>query len=723
VKGWKTGTMLAAASAAALSQAALAQQATPQTTAQAGQPAAGAATDAVRKFEPAFFARYSPVTAFDMVRQLPGFSIDNGDSLRGFGATAGNVLIDGQRPSSKNSISDELQRIAARDVARIELIGAASAGDVDVRGYTELANVVLKPAPQMQTSSTWRGDLVWQGERLSVRASDTMSWKTQDLGVRLNVQAFNQGQREETTIDTRDAAGAPTFHTNEFSQQVFSELLVNASVNWTPTPQDTLNVTGRLTPRLFTRRTGQLRFTPAGALNRLTADDYTEKDILHAELGGDWEHKFSPQNSLKGILVNRSSTWRPQEFFETFSPTGSRTSASIFNTEMKTGEHVARGVWTLKPDDRHTVEIGIEGAFNYLDQHRAIDDLDVTTGVFGPRTVLVPNTRVEEVRAEASINDTWRIDPKLTLELGFTYEDSTITQSGDFSQEHSYTYPKPRLVATWTPTKEDQIRASVERTVAQLSFSEFAGNVVPNLGTRTEGNPDLRPQQVWETQLQWKRSVGERGSISLTGYYHQIDDTQDLMPIRPAQLQGAPPCDTNPNDNACVFTAAGNIGEGERYGIRLEASLPLDSVGVKGGILKIFGEARDSKVTDPITGLERRIANQFAYDWNIDFRQDLPDLKLSWGGDYSSSGNGETFRLNEQQVRAFGTGDLDLFIETTAIKGITLRFSADNIGDMPRYLDRRFFTPNRLPGGVFSGSEYRESLNGPVYGIVVSGAF
>jgi outer membrane receptor for ferrienterochelin and colicin len=716
--GWKTGTFLAAASLAALAQASGAQPAPVQTTqAQPGE------KEAVRKFEPSFFARYAPVTAYDMVRQLPGFSINNGDSLRGFGATAGNVLIDGQRPSSKNSISDELQRIAARDVARIELIGAAAAGDVDVRGYTELANVVLKPAQQLQTSNNWRGDTLWQGERLSVRVGDTMSWKTKDLGVRLNIQGTDQGQRQETEILNRDAAGALTFITNDFNQQVFGELLINATVNWTPTPQDTVNFTGRLMPRLFTRRTGQLRFTPAGALNRTTADDYTEKDILHVELGGDWEHKFSAQSALKGILVNRSVTWRPQEFFETFSATGARTSASTINTEVKTGEHVARGVWTLKPNEAHVVEFGGEVAFNYLDQHRAIADLNLGTGAFVPRVLPVATTRVEELRGEASINDTWRMSPVFTLELGFTYETSTITQTGDAEQERDFSYPKPSVTATWTPSKGDQVRASVERTVAQLSFSDFASNVVPLQGLLTLGNPDLKPQQAWEGTLQWKHAVGDRGSISLTGYYHQIEDTQDLVPIRPPQLQTIAPCPTNPNDNACVFTAAGNIGDGKRYGLRLESATPLDFVGIKGGMLKIFAEARDSEVTDPITGEERRINNQFAYDWNIDFRQDIPEWKIAWGGDYSSSGNGEAFRLNEQQVSAFGAGDLDLFIETTAVKGMTIRVTGDNLGDSPRFLDRRFFTPNRFPGGVFSGSEYRESVNGPIYGISVSGTF
>jgi hypothetical protein len=348
MKNWVSRAVLAAAMAAPTGEAIAQQQPAPE------QGATRSFTpDGVKVYDPAFFARYNPVTAFDMVRQVPGFAINNGESLRGFGATAGNVLIDGQRPSSKNSISDELLRIAARDVMRIEIIGAAAAGDVDVRGYTELANVVLKPATETQVSTTWSGDLAWQGERVSARAGATRSWKTDDMTVRLNLQAFNRAQRGETDITVRNAADTITSTRDEFSQQVFSELLFNGSVNWTPAPQDSINVTGRLTPRLFTNNTGSIAYNPAGTPTQYVADDYTEKDILHAELGGDWEHKFSPQNSVKLILVNRLVNWRPQELFEQFSPSGVRTFAQEINTEVRTGEHVVRGVWTLKPNDAH----------------------------------------------------------------------------------------------------------------------------------------------------------------------------------------------------------------------------------------------------------------------------------------------------------------------------------------------------------------------------------
>jgi hypothetical protein len=238
---------------------------------------------------------------------------------------------------------------------------------------------------------------------------------------------------------------------------------------------------------------------------------------------------------------------------------------------------------------------------------------------------------------------------------------------------------------------------------------------VPVQGTITVGNPDLEPAQTWESSLQWKRPVGQRGSVSITGYYHQIEDVQDFIPIWP--IPTCPPPSTDP---ACVFTAAGNIGDGERWGVNLEATFPLDAI-IKGGILKITGGARDSRVTDPITGAERRITGDLDYNWNIDFRQDLPELKLAWGGDYTGSGESDVFRLNEHQIRGAGEGDLDLFIETTHFKGMTLRFGADNIGDMPSETERRFFTPNRFPGGVFAGSEFRKATNGPFFTITVTG--
>src|SRR5262245_20133113 len=96
----------------------------------------------VTSYGPEFFAAQQPSTAADMLQRIPGFSLDNGASVRGFEGAAGNVLIDGQRPASKSdSLQDILFRIPANKVERIDIIRGGAPG-IDMQGKTVLANVI-----------------------------------------------------------------------------------------------------------------------------------------------------------------------------------------------------------------------------------------------------------------------------------------------------------------------------------------------------------------------------------------------------------------------------------------------------------------------------------------------------------------------------------------------------------------------------------------------------
>ena len=92
-----------------------------------------------------FFAGKNPLTAFDMVNLLPGFTFSAGDTtLRGYAAAAGNVLIDGQRVSNKQfTLSNVLQHIPAGEVDHIEVIEGGAPG-VEMLGQSIVANVIRK---------------------------------------------------------------------------------------------------------------------------------------------------------------------------------------------------------------------------------------------------------------------------------------------------------------------------------------------------------------------------------------------------------------------------------------------------------------------------------------------------------------------------------------------------------------------------------------------------
>ena len=720
MRQWRLALVLAVGALA------LAETAQAQDTSQQPQPVS--AEDAVQTFEPAFFARFNPITAEDMVRQLPGFSLDEGADLRGFGATAGNVLIDGQRPSSKTSLRDELGRIAAGSVLRIELIRASAAGDLDVRGYTELANVVLKPATGMQVSTTFAATTRWYEQgRVGAQIGATRAWKTDSFGFRLALQGTNLGEREQVAAALRNSLGATARTQEEFYQQQAGELLITGAANWTPSPRDTWNANFRILPRLFNNNAaGSIRL-PNGTNVGAISSDYEEKDVLYVDLGGDYEHKFDGQNAVKLINVNRLVNWRPQQVI-TQNVLGLPRADQIDNSDNRAGEHVLRGVWTTRPDTQHTIEAALEGAYNY----RRVDRQSLAGpigGPFAPQAVAVASTKVEEDRIEASVNDVWRMNQQLTLEAGFNYEASTIsqtiTQPASPDIEREFTYSKPRFVATWLPNAEDQWRLSVVRDVSQLDFGDFATGL-PTIGNAAAnvGNPFLEPEQSWKTSLQWKRPLGARGSLSITGFYDDIEDTQDFINALDIVQIGidrgtpvtVPPFCVTPAFTASFCSAVGNIGDGKRWGARIEATLPLDTVGIGGGLLKLNVGAQDSEVTDPETLETRQISSEQEFDWLAEFRQDVTSMKFAWGGKVNNVGPVPYYRADRLEVTEPRDPNVDLFVETTALLGgLLVRVTAANLLDVARETDRQY---------VVSGfDEFRSSTMGRNVTLTVAGAF
>ena len=127
----------AAALFAALAWASAAQ-------AQDAAPAASAEAPRTTVYEAAFFAAFAPANAFDIVRRVPGFALEETDEeVRGFSGTAGNVVLNGARPSSKaETLAAMLAKIPAPRVLRVEVASGDLYGS-DYAGKAQVLNVVL----------------------------------------------------------------------------------------------------------------------------------------------------------------------------------------------------------------------------------------------------------------------------------------------------------------------------------------------------------------------------------------------------------------------------------------------------------------------------------------------------------------------------------------------------------------------------------------------------
>ncbi len=657
------------------------------------QPAEGAVV-----YERAFYERYGPVTALDLIQRTPGFSLDEGASVRGFAGAGGNVLIDGQRPSSKSDgLEDILARIPAADVVRIELIRGAT-GDLDAAGQAVVANVVLA-AKSGRAPSPYRFKLEHEaGGALSVEAdvSTTLTFGRATLG--LGLERIDDRERG-TGVERFDDPGGPDARRDEVEVEWADGWSGDANLRVDDVLGGVFRLNGQLTvaeERGFER---SLRFAD-GATRAEVVERRSDQPVTEVEIGGDFERELTPALSVKLIgLANRDvedSTSR----LDRRRADGARSGRRSVSKETD-GETIGR----LEADWRrwggHAVRAGGEVAHTFIDSEVAEFEDDGS----GEVEVDVPgaNTRVAELRGEAFVSDSWSPAERMTVDATLAVETSTIEQTGDVANTRSFTFAKPSLALTVAATPERQWRFRVSREVGQLNFSDFVSS--SNFADEEVdlGNPELEPQRSWLARATLEQRFGEVGVVEIGVSYEAIDNLEDLLPV------------------GGIFETPGNIGEARAWGLELLAVAPLDAVGIANGQISFDGRLLDTAVTDPVTGLDREFSNERPWRYEIEYRQDLAGSGISYGARIFGRDRERFFGLDEFE-ESEGRVDLDLFVERRLAGDIKLRFEADNLLDSTNRRDKTVFDGSRADG-VVRFRESRERRDGPRYAVVLTGTF
>lgn len=562
-------------------------------------PLADASQRGVLVFTPDFFAAQRPNTALDMVNRVPGFSIDNGSGARGFEGAVGNVLINNNRPASKNdSGSNVLGRTLANQVERIELIRGGAPG-IDMQGYSVVVNVILKTTDSRQSILTWNAMLfegghdIYGGSYQFTQNKGDRSW-----GVTLSDGMGSSDSNGVGRSIRRNAAG----------DVIRDERFENDG--WGGGQSIRGNYTG---PLFGGKLEGTARYglndyqnwTELSSPTSLRRSDYAE-DGDSGELGLTWTRTLNPRWTLETRLIHEFSSFDSVSGSnETLN--GTAAPEQQFKSDGDSSESILRALVRHERSPALTIEAGAEIAYNMLDVNQAF-----TVGGVG---VPLPSAsvKVEETRGEAFSKATWRINPKLTLEGGVRLEASTISQSGDADQEKSFFFAKPRLLATWTPMANNQLRFRFERELGQLDFGDFAASAELSDGTVFGGNVDLEPEQRWISELSYERRFWGEGVVSI-GYRHdRIIDVIDRLPL-PGGL-----------------SATGNIGDGTLDQLSLNVVVPLDKVGISGARFTFQNDWNKTSVTDPTTGEDRRISGVRPSQANVGFQQDITSWKTQWG--------------------------------------------------------------------------------------------
>ena len=551
-------------------------------------------------FAPDFFTDARPNTALDMVNRIPGFSVNDGDGARGFEGAVGNILINGARPASKNDTgSNVLGRTVATQVERIELVRGGAPG-IDMQGYSVVANVILKTTSSREHVLTAHASLFEGGQDLfggsyqftaregdrtwGVTLSDgTSSSDSNGAGPLVRVDANGAVLRDEQYYN--DGYGGGTSIRGNFSTPLMGgkiDLTARYGVN------DWHNINRQTAPDIL-RESLYDEDGHSGEFGVVYTRPLSEKLKLETR----FIHEFGDFDNVSTSRDHVGGVDSPEQ---------------LFNSNGETSETILRSLVRYERSPSMDFEAGGEIAYNMLEVEQAYS--------VGGVAVPLPSAsvKVEETRGELFGKATWRINPKLTLESGLRLESSTISQSGDASQEKSFFFAKPRLMATWTPMPNNQLRLRLERTVGQLDFGDFAASAEFADENVFGGNVNLQPETRWVAEVTYEKRFWDEGIVSLGLRHDEITDAIDLIP-----LDGG-------------LAAVGNIGDGTLDQLVLNLTIPTDKLGVSGGKFGFRNTWNKTEVTDPTTGENRPITNVRATQATLTFEQDITSWKLQWGG-------------------------------------------------------------------------------------------
>lgn len=605
---------------------------------------------AVTSYGPDFFATAHLDTAYDMILRLPGFTFDPGPTVRGFAGAAGNVLINGQRPSTKtDTLTQILQRIPTSSVARIDVIRGGAPG-IDMQDRTILANVIVKTGEHIDVTAETSLHVYGDG-RVAPAAEFDIARRNGDRSLSGSIIYLNQDGGDEGAGFKRrqDRTGTPIWSADANRVDQDEGVRLRGSVQ-EPLAKGLLHVNGAL-DIITSTHTEQDRemFSANGAGSEAFSEIYRQRI---GEVGGDFTRQFGAHTKLSLVALQTVtdlgfSSQADQNF-----------ALADFTQHQLSGESILRGTASFSRWRDLDLEAGGEGVFNFLNSRSSFTQNAV------PVALPNANVLVEERRGEAFATATWRIDPKLTLEAGMRVEASTISQKGDTRTSESFLFPKPRALLTWSPSSDLQIRLRVEREVGQLDFANFAAAATLSTGTVNAGNANLQPQTQWVVEAAFDQKFWQSGEAVLTLTHEALEQVIDVVPV-------------------AGLNAPGNIGNGRQEIVELALTAPLAKLGMRGGLLKADGKWIYSRVIDPTTGAPRMISwdqnsTDYPFSGSIVLTNDVPKLKSTWTATLTSGYREPVFRIDE--VLSYrNSAELDLSWEYKPGRGYSIQAEAGNI--------------------------------------------
>ena len=652
-------------------------------------------TDSTVVYEAGFFAQYNPVTANDMLERIPGLNLSKGgsDGDRGLG-TGGNLLINGQRIAGKNNAAqDQLARIPAYEVERIEIIRDTS-GELNVRGASEVINIILNAAQSRSSTTVKLVNRLNHDDTFETGGSVGWSQQIGNFQALVNLELrpnYENRDNREVRLDPDGERLGTLFETNIRDQD---KTTFSTNMSYSAGPhrmQMNLLASEGDYPRPIRR--DFVDFTADGPINSVQ-EERVENEERNQEVGGDYEFSIGDGSRLSLLLLaNRKVRNFVRERFEADPATEPLSKDLFIDSRRERKEFIVQGNYNLPLTSNQSMRLGLERADTQLDSSLLVGSASGSEppseryGALSPQpSVSNPGTHVEEIRYEGFLFHNWTLSERSSLESSVLYETSEISQTGVVNKVRDFQFWRPSLDYRYNIAENFQIRATVQREVSQLPFSLFA--VTTNEEDRDRdvlaGNPEIEPQTAWSYDIEVEyRLPNDAGVLSSSITYTDFDN-----------YIGRINATIDPNE---PLSANGNIGPAKRWDWSGRASLRLNYFNLPDAVVTAELDLSDSEITDPFLGTRQRFKGRGSA--SLEFRHDIIDLGLSYGLDYRYPFHGGFDNIDIVTItRNDAARRLNAFVQKIWFDDWAFRLESDNTLGASRCRTRQRFDGTTIDG-------------------------
>ncbi|MFL6761839.1 MAG: TonB-dependent receptor plug domain-containing protein [Sphingomicrobium sp.] len=655
---------------------------------------------AKRVYTPADFARFAPKTAYDMLTQVPSFSIRSADQERGLGQASENVLINGQRIANKSGGAiDELQRTSAASVDRIEIVDAASLGIAGLSG--QIANIILRASRAGSGQYEWKPSFrahYAMPEPLggSISYSDRAGPVDYTLSVKNDYGRGGFGG----PIWISDASGNLRETRHEVYSSEYEQLNMKARLGIDGPGSSAGNLTLGYVPYWNPADRRDTRELVTGELRSRT--NHTTLDGYFADINGDYEFALGP-GRLKLIGLRH---WEHEPLVTTqilrFDSSGEDPNGTRFSRDTHIGETIARGEYHWK-SGKNDFQLSLERAFNSLDQKGGLFQLN-SDGDFIQVPFPEGTGKVTEVRYESIATFSRPVTSNLDLQVAAGAEISRLDRTPDDEPARKFFRPKGSVTFGWRPAKGWDVSLKLRRRVGQISFYDFLAQPQLSSDRENAGNPDLVPPQSWEAETEFAHDLGPWGKTRLRLWYYRVEDIVDVIPI---------------GENG---EGIGNLPRADRYGAESVSTFELAPLGIKGAKLDVTIGREWTSVRDPLTGDKRPISGIHDKWASAQIRHDVPATPWAWSAFVEYNNYAKNYFLTEVYRSLDLPWIAGFYVEHKNLFGLTVRATVNNVFNGRHLLDRTVYTGFRDRNPI-NFVEKHDQLVGPLFNLSVKGTF